>query len=177
MDFVGLFWQLKTWQPWRLQVDLQFHQLKEVRAVAVELRWKLVRVSTISIPLFGSNSFWRGEWMEGNIFQEALVSRRLDSFTRLPGLLSIAITFLGTRLSSSSGPGCLMGHIFKTAEAKLDYFGSVLANMVLFLCLFFRELGWIETCQLANIFETCFEIGPKPVACTTAAWHTGEAWW
>ena len=116
MDFVGLFWQLKTWQPWRLQVDLQFHQLKEVRAVAVELRWKLVRVSTISIPLFGSNSFWRGEWMEGNIFQEALVSRRLDSFTRLPGLLSIAITFLGTRLSSSSGPGCLMGHIFKTAD-------------------------------------------------------------
>ena len=143
MDFVGLFWQLKNWQPWRLQVDLQFHELKEVRAVAVELRWKLVRVSTISIPLFGSNSFWRGEWMEGNIFQEALVSRRLDSFTRLPGLLSIAITFLGTRLSSSSGPGCLMGHIFKTAEAKLDYFGSVLANMVLFLCLFF-SWAWLN---------------------------------
>ena len=47
------FWQLKTWQPWRLQVvHLQFVQLKEVRAVAVELRWKLARVYIIHIYIY-----------------------------------------------------------------------------------------------------------------------------
>ena len=94
------------------------------------------------------------------------VPRCSKPFWHVPGFWSIAITFLGTRLSIMQLGSWRLSHRgqIQTSIRLTRLFWQCVANMVLFLCMFFRELGWIKTCLLANTFGTRFETGPKPIA-------------